>query len=115
MKTNVKLGLKISVATIIILIIAGYSMFQARNLIEGPKIILLSPKDGSSVNDTLSTINGKVANVSFISINDSPIFINKEGEFSQKLLLSEGYNAIKIEAKDKFGRKVEKFIRMMKN
>jgi hypothetical protein len=90
------------------LCIVGYGLFQARNLIAGPQISLITPIDGSAVANSLVTISGKAHNISFISLNDRPIFIDQQGNFNEQLVLSPGYNVWTLMAKDKFGRTVSK-------
>ncbi len=94
---------------ILFLVIIGvfaYGIFQARNYILGPHIVLESPKDGQSFKETLISVNGKAKNVSYIALNGRPIYIDNDGNFNEDILLAPGLNIIVIEAKDKFGAKV---------
>jgi len=74
----------------------------------GPQISLVTPTDGSSLTNSLVTISGKARNISFISLNDRPIFVDQQGNFNEELVLSPGYNSWTLRAKDKFGRTVSK-------
>ncbi|MDO8510516.1 MAG: hypothetical protein Q7S15_02740 [bacterium] len=104
MKTNAKLFLKVSVASFLILFVAGYSFYQARKLIAGPRIAIESPSNGAMLGSSIVEIVGKAENISFISMNDRPIYVDEQGIFKEKLLLAYGYNIIKVAARDKFGR-----------
>ena len=104
MKTNAKLFLKISIASLLILFVAGYSFYQARKIIAGPQITIESPKSGATVLSSLIEIVGRAENIASISMNDRPIYIDELGVFKEKLLLAYGYNIIKLTARDKFGR-----------
>lgn len=90
------------------LCIIGYGLFQARNIILGPQISLTSPKNGATLTNSLVTVSGKASNVSFLSLNDRPIFIDQQGDFNEQLLLSPGYNTWTLVAQDKFGRTISK-------
>lgn len=94
----------------LVLIIIFYSIFQAWKLISGPKIKIYTPLDGTTYNQTLIEINGKAENVSYLNLNDRKIFTDKNGYFKEQLLLLPGYNILKLDAKDKFGKYTEKRI-----
>ena len=57
--------------------------------------------------ESLIDVAGIATNISAISLNDRPIFIDESGAFSEKLMLYPGYNIIKLRAEDKFGSTVE--------
>ncbi len=110
---NGKILLKIILIVIILISIAGYSLYQSQNLIKGPQLILENPINGSTVDTPNVDIKGKAHNVAYISLNDRQIFIDKDGAFHEELLLGPGYNVWKLEAKDKFGRIVSKKIELV--
>ncbi len=109
---------KIVAGIVIVFLIAivGYGFFQARNILMGPQISLVTPQNGATITGSpLVTIAGKTNNVSFISLNDRPIFIDQQGNFNEQLLLSPGYNAWTLTAQDKFGRTVSKHFNLIFN
>lgn len=112
MRISSKLALKISIVAIVSLIIFGYCGFQARNLIIGPKILVSTPINGADLADPLVIIAGLATNITRISLNDRPIFVDKHGNFSEKLLVPPGYTIIKLAAQDKFGRFTQKLIEL---
>ena len=79
----------------------------------GPVITINEPKNGSTTEEQMIKIAGAAKNIKSISLDDRPIFIDEAGSFSEKLLLSEGYNIIKISAWDKFSKKTEKTIELV--
>lgn len=93
--------------------ILAYSAYQLRNLILGPVITIESPTDGSTLTESLVEIRGVAKNISHLSLNGRPIFIDPEGHFSEKLLVSYGYTIMTILAADRFGRSVEKRLQLM--
>jgi len=108
-----KIALRVIIVSLVIVLIAGYSLFQARNIIRGPEINISSPSSGSTVHTPLVTIAGNADNISFITLNDRQIFVNSSGNFSEHLLLAPGYNVWTLSAKDKFGRVVSKKIELV--
>lgn len=94
------------------LLLCGYGVYQARMMLSGPQITLKTPKTGSSFSDPLITIAGAAHNISAISLNDRPIFIDEHGNFSEKLLLSPGYTIMKVQASDKFGRETQQLLEL---
>jgi hypothetical protein len=107
--------IKILIIILVITAIAGYSFFQARNIIRGPQISLVSPSNGTTVTEQAVEIQGSAKNISYITLNDRRIFVDKDGMFNEELLLAPGYNIWKLEAKDKFGRIVSKNIELILN
>lgn len=98
--------IKTIVIIFVILTIFGYALFQARNIIIGPIIEIMEPKNGVSVEESIIKIVGKAKNISHISMNNNQIFTDDKGIFKEKLLLSYGYNIITIKAQDRFNREV---------
>jgi hypothetical protein len=112
MKTSRILTIKILLSIIIFLLILGYALFQARNLIIGPEITILAPKNGDNLTNPLVIITGVATNITRISLNDRQIFVDKKGNFSEKLLVPAGYTIIKLAAQDKFGRTTQKLVEL---
>lgn len=90
------------------LLLISYSLFQARFIILGPYINIQSPQDGASLDTDLINVVGRAENISFISLNDRPIFIDKNGDWNEKLIAPQGLSIITVRAKDRFGRSTEK-------
>lgn len=105
--------IKIATITLIVVFIASYSLYESRNLIIGPVIEIFSPLDGSATDTALIEIKGLARNISSISLNDRKITVDNKGIFSEKMLLSPGYNIIKLTVADKFGRSKEKKLELV--
>ncbi len=91
----------------IIVSFLGISLFvyaKTIDLIKGPQIIIESPVNMSSMSKEIISIEGKVKNASSILLNGRKIYTREDFSFNEKLLLSEGYNIITVEASDRFGR-----------
>lgn len=113
MNHNAKSLLRISIFSVLGLIIVGYSLFQAQKILRGPVIDIYTPENGATYNQALIEIDGRARNISYLNLNDRPIFTDKDGYFKEKLLLSPGYNIIKLDAMDKFKKYTEKIIQVI--
>ena len=105
--------LRTSIVSLLILIIIGYSLFQAQKLITGPIIEVYTPQNGATYSQTLIEIEGRAQNVAHLNLNGRKIFTDKDGHFKEKLLLSPGYNIIKLDAVDKFKKYTEKTLELI--
>ena len=104
---------KILLFSAMILLVVGYAYLKTKDYIAVPQIIIISPLNGSSVSSPLIEIVGTAKNISFISLNDRPIFIDESGNFKEKLLLYSGYNIMSVKAEDRYKRTVEKTIELI--
>ena len=89
----------------VFVIILVYAVWNGRNLLLGPQIAISPvPQNiiGTSSNPLL--IKGVAKNVSFLSLDGREIFVDKNGNFSEDMLLLPGYNIIEIYGKDRFGK-----------
>jgi hypothetical protein len=105
-------NIRLFVIIISILSLVSYGIFNARNLIIGPTVEIFSPiKDMETMQNVL-TIKGVAKNIAFISLGGRPIFVDREGLFEEKLLLSPGSNIIEIKAVDRFKKEILKTIKI---
>jgi len=113
MRTDFKKTIKTWAAILAIVLVSGYAVFQARNLISGPKITIHFPLSGETLKDRAFIIKGRAKNISNISLNDSPIFVDERGDFTEKLIAPAGYSVVKIEVIDRFQRSEIKYIEVL--
>lgn len=93
-------------------ILVSYGVFNARNILIGPTIEIFSPSKDMETGSNVLTVKGRAKNITFISLNEKPIFVDTEGLFENKLLLSPGSNIIEIKAKDRFKNEVIKTMKV---
>jgi len=111
MRETTKKQINWMIVGLISLFILGYSLYEARNLLEGPELTIINPEKThfSSTNSVLD-ISGNAQNILSLTVNSRPILITPQGDFADKLLLLSGYNRIAVIATDKFGRENTKII-----
>ena len=94
-------------ASIVVLgciVVLVYVVFQARFLIIGPQITLLSTPDRAQ-NERVVTLAGNTANISRLWLNGYQIFTDPAGAFSTDVILQNGYTITTLEAEDRYGRR----------
>jgi hypothetical protein len=112
-RMKVKRFVKIWITLAFFVLIAGYATFQAHAFAQGPTITVLSPADGSTSSESLVIIEGDARNISYLTLDGNKIFTDESGHFKEKALLSQGYNIMKIEAQDRFGRKTAQTLQLI--
>ena len=105
---NFNFSVKEMAAIAFFVLLAIYALFQARFLILGPLVYIDRPANGELASENVIMVEGRAQNIAYISMNGRPIFIDSDGKWSEKYVVSNGVNIIKIEAKDRFGRRTEK-------
>jgi len=101
---------RLCASIILVCILVAYGIFNARNLIIGPTIEIFRSDQNVETSENLFTVNGRAKNIAYISVNEKPIFVDTEGLFEEKLLLSPGSNIIEIKARDRFKNEIKKTI-----
>ena len=109
---NLQTYIRVITITLIIFVILGYSLFQARNLIQGPLVTITSPLNGAVVTVPLVEIRGIAKNISRIELNNRDIVIDENGHFAEQLLLAPGYTIMSVLAHDRFGRTTRKTLEL---
>ncbi len=98
---------------IVLILTVGYTYYQTKSFTRGPILEITEPLNGSLLNSSLINIKGYTKNISYISINGRQVFVDEEGFLNEKILLSEGYNIIRVLAEDKYERKVEEKLELV--
>lgn len=113
MDKKINFLLKFGAILILVAGFASYGLYKAEVFREGPEITVNKPQDGQTLKNSLVEISGSARNISSISLDGRPIFIDEKGFFKENLLLAKGYNIIEVQAVDKFGKKVKKTIKVV--
>ncbi len=93
-------------------LLIAYALFQGRYLILGPKVVIESPIHDGLVDEGVLEVVGEARNVAYLSLDDRQIYTDTNGRFEEKLIAHKGINIIRLEAKDRFGRKKEVLVRV---
>jgi len=112
-KKDAKFFIRLFIPLCLIVVIIGYAYFQTRNLVRGIDIDIYEPKNYSSFSESGITIRGKITRSSAVFINDRKIFLDEEGYFAEKILLSPGLNRVTIKAEDRFKREIKEELELV--
>lgn len=112
-RRETKFYLKAIVIVLFLMALFGYGLFEIWDYATGPKIIVRSPVNGAAVSESLVTIEGQAKNTVQITLDDRPITVDEAGNFSEKMLLSYGYNVLELKAVDRFGKKTEQTLQLV--
>ena len=113
MDRDTKKTIGIALTLLAITSVGFYAYRQSRDYILGSRVIINEPHNGSLITDESIIVNGNAQNIAYISLNDSPIFVDSKGDFREKILLLDGYNIISVKAQDRFGKKTEKSVEVI--
>lgn len=87
-----------------------YGFFEARRLLEGPQISIVTPEGGVATSSTAVLVAGTAANISFLTINDKPSHTDESGNFSELLVPPPGITVVTVSGVDRFGRTVSQSV-----
>lgn len=69
-----------------------------------PRLIIISPQNGITVETSEIVVTGKTDKGARVSINNQPVFVSGEGEFSDKLILQSGLNTVTVVSVNRFDK-----------
>lgn len=110
---SISFYIKLAVAIILLSAIGGYAFYLSTDLRNGPEVTITNPENGSTIHQSPIQITGVAKNISAISLNDLPIFVDESGNWQEERLLAPGYNLLTIKAKDRFNREVIKTLELV--
>jgi hypothetical protein len=108
-----KFYLKTIIIVLFLVIIFSYGIYEVWNYMTGPEITVSSPVNGIAVSESLITVAGQTKNIKEITLNDRPIVIDQAGNFTERILLSYGYNILVLRAYDRFGKQTEEKLQIV--
>ncbi len=105
---NLKHFINYFLIALVVGIVLFYGWYRARDFVAGPMIELSTPQNGIATTTHSIIVAGTAKNISDITLDGRKIFIDKEGHFSENILLHPGHNIISLNAVDRFGRNTNK-------
>jgi len=79
-----------------------FTFSKTRGLWSGVTLTILSPREGASLLNSITYIEGIAPKAIKLSVNGNNTFVGEDGSFSYPIPIHIGYNEINIEAEDKF-------------
>ncbi|MBX4205174.1 MAG: DUF4115 domain-containing protein [Candidatus Doudnabacteria bacterium] len=92
-------------ASVLIFLVAfAYVISQVSSVLTPPKLSINEPSGDQSVSGNSIVVSGNAEVGSDVFINDQAVFLDKNGQFNENVILSEGLNTIEIKARNKFNK-----------
>ena len=88
------------------LLIGAYILYQYRFAFISPPLVVYSPKENEIIPTTEITVTGKTDPHATVSVNNSPVSLDSNGNFTKRIDLFEGKTQIQVSASNRFGKKV---------
>lgn len=95
--------LRYAALTALVLIGGWYIAFQARYLIAGPELSIL-PEPSVVQHERVVELKGTARNVTALFLNGRAIVTDESGNFTEPVVLENGYTIMSLEARDRYGR-----------
>ena len=88
----------------LIALVLAYGGFEARRLLAGPELTIISPRNDSATSSATVTVVGTAHNIAFLTINGAQAYTDEAGHFSLTFSPPPGYTVVTVAASDRFGR-----------
>ncbi len=99
-------GKVLAVLGVLVLVagVLGYLLWQFSSLAAAPSLTVNSPATDKVLSGAVIDVSGRTTPGADISVNDSPVLSDTDGNFSEKVALQDGVNVIRVSAKSKLGK-----------
>ncbi len=87
----------------LLVLFAGFLLFQYRSAIFPPSLVISSPKDGATLSQDI-TVSGHTDSEATVLVNNEAVSLDTKGDFVKKLTLFPGNTEITIKAKNRSGK-----------
>ncbi len=84
--------------------IIGYLLWQLSSLAAAPNLSVTAPAGDETINGSVITVSGHTTPGTDVSVDQSPILSDTNGNFSEKVALQNGLNTIRITSDSKLGK-----------
>jgi hypothetical protein len=92
------------VAVAVVVGVLWYLLWQFSALAAAPSLTISSPDGDMVLAGAVINVAGHSTPGTDVSVNDSPVLTDTDGNFSEKVALQDGVNAIRIAAHSKLGK-----------
>ena len=113
-KENLKRIIKVVGTLGFFIFIIIYSLFRMKTISTGVDLVVQNIENGGIYTEGVLEIKGNAKRAKVLEINGREISINQNGDFTDFLVLSPGYNIITVSAEDKFGKITKETFEVMR-
>ncbi len=105
--------LRIGAVILATIMIGGYAAWRSFAYVQGPKIEVFTPVNGSTVSSPTVEVTGQALRINALTINGNPISVDESGNFKDTRAVFPGINILTLHATDQFGRSTETHIQIV--
>jgi hypothetical protein len=107
-------AIRITITTLVIILIVAYALWRSLAYARGPSITLSAPLNYSSINSSTTHVIGRVERANTITLNGKAVTIDEQGHFDETIIVFPGTNILTLEARDQFNRTVKEQVTVVK-
>jgi len=96
--------LALVVFIVFLILVLGYFWREINFLIMPPKLEIIQPPADISTNQSIIEIIGRTETTAVLTIDNSEVYIDKDGNFKFEKNLVEGVNNIVVQSKNRFNK-----------
>jgi cytoskeletal protein RodZ len=101
----------IACAVALVVVLSFFYLYrEVNNFISVPRLIIIKPMDGTSIDGNSVHVAGIAEKDSVVFINNQPVLVSEKGEFSEDVGLKEGLNTIAVMARSKFNKEASQTV-----
>jgi cytoskeletal protein RodZ len=102
---------------VIIVLLGGfwYLYREYTAFVSAPYLVILEPNTGAVIDGSSVVVRGKTDSEATLTINQQPVTVNGEGEFSELIRLQPGVNTLTLLSKNKFDKEQSETITVQVN
>ncbi len=89
---------------VIVVSVIGYLLWQMSALAGAPRLDVMSPEQDQSITGSVVEIRGAATPGSDVFIDSSPVLVDTDGNFTEKVAVQDGINEITVLARSKLGK-----------
>lgn len=104
MQRNYKTMIRNTAMCLFAFTIISYGIYRFYPYMRGVELSVNNIHAGDTITTPTLTLTGTAARAHTLEINNQPINIDKQGNFSEPILLPDGYNIVTVAARDAFGK-----------
>lgn len=94
-------------AGLTVLLMLGIFVFvlgNMKDLLLGSSLTIDIAPDGTTLSDGFLPLSGKARHARAVLVNGRTLFIDRDGNFSDGIILSPGYNVVEFALRNQFGK-----------
>ncbi len=97
----------------LVIAVCVFAFGNMRDLLFGSPLSVRIAPDGTTLSDGFLPVSGKAKHARSVSVNGRPLAIDREGHFSDGVILSPGYNVVEVALQNQFGKQKVKIYRLV--